>query len=49
MLEEEGVVSGAEAGQSRQVIAADGADDGYGDEGATFDSFGDEEDTARFE
>ncbi|HVP06179.1 MAG TPA: DNA translocase FtsK [Dehalococcoidia bacterium] len=50
MLEEEGVVSGAEAGQSRQVISADSSDDGYGGDGVSFDSFGDDgEDTARFE
>ncbi len=51
MLEEEGVVSGAESGQSRQVImAADAPDDGFGQDGATFDSFGnDHKDTARFE
>jgi DNA segregation ATPase FtsK/SpoIIIE-like protein len=52
MLEEEGVVSGSEAGQSRQVIlsAASMDDDGFGDEGASFESFGDDDrDTARFE
>ena len=50
MLEEEGVVSGAEAGQSRQVImAGEAEDDGFGEDGASFDSFSDDEDEARFE
>ena len=52
MLEEEGVVSESEAGQSRQVImtADSAADSGYGEDGVTFDSFGDDDpDPARFE
>jgi S-DNA-T family DNA segregation ATPase FtsK/SpoIIIE len=52
MLEEEGVVSEAEAGQSRQVImsADSSGDSGYGEEGVTFGNSGDDsQDTARFE
>jgi S-DNA-T family DNA segregation ATPase FtsK/SpoIIIE len=54
MLEEEGVVSGSESGQSRQVLVAAGSgeeDDGFGEETASFDSSGsgDGQDSARFE
>jgi S-DNA-T family DNA segregation ATPase FtsK/SpoIIIE len=53
MLEEEGVVSGSESGQSRQVLVAASSpedEEAFAEPAATFDSLGDsEEDTARFE
>jgi S-DNA-T family DNA segregation ATPase FtsK/SpoIIIE len=49
MLEEEGVVGEAEAGQSRQVLIASESEDGFEEPAATFGGHDDDEDVARFE